>query len=107
MKGSLIRSIAAALWIGLNLSLRAADAPPGRPKIIAVLVDDMGFSDLGCYGSEIPTPNPDALAANGLHFTQFYNNEAFREALKRTDEFLVSLGYLSGKEDVAQFFAGK
>src|SRR5689334_7843598 len=33
----------------------------------------MGFSDLGCYGSEIPTPNLDALAASGLRFTQFYN----------------------------------
>src|SRR5882757_2241270 len=43
------------------------------PNIVVVLVDDMGFSDLGCYGSEIPTPNLDALAANGLRFTQFYN----------------------------------
>ncbi len=44
-----------------------------KPNIIVVLVDDMGFSDLGCYGSEIPTPNLDALAAGGLRFTQFYN----------------------------------
>lgn len=44
-----------------------------RPNIIVMLVDDMGFSDLGCYGSEIPTPNLDALAGNGLRFTQFYN----------------------------------
>src|SRR6187551_2279004 len=44
-----------------------------KPNIIVVLVDDMGFSDLGCYGSEIPTPNIDALAAGGLRFTQFYN----------------------------------
>jgi arylsulfatase len=44
-----------------------------RPNIVVILVDDMGFSDLGCYGSEIPTPNLDALAANGLRFTQFYN----------------------------------
>ena len=44
-----------------------------RPNIVVVLVDDMGFSDLGCYGSEIPTPNLDALAAGGLRFTQFYN----------------------------------
>ena len=49
----------------------AAEAP--RPNIIVILVDDMGFSDLGCYGSEIPTPNLDSLAANGLRFTQFYN----------------------------------
>lgn len=44
-----------------------------KPNIIIILVDDMGFSDLGCYGSEIPTPNLDALAAHGLRFTQFYN----------------------------------
>ncbi|MBD3377868.1 sulfatase-like hydrolase/transferase [candidate division KSB1 bacterium] len=46
---------------------------PERPNIIFVLVDDMGWSDLGCYGSEIQTPNIDRLAANGLRFTQCYN----------------------------------
>ncbi len=49
----------------------AADA--SKPNMIVMLVDDMGFSDLGCYGSEIPTPNLDNLAKNGLKFTQFYN----------------------------------
>lgn len=44
-----------------------------RPNIVVILVDDMGFSDIGCYGSEIPTPNLDKLAADGLRFTQFYN----------------------------------
>lgn len=44
-----------------------------RPNVVVILVDDMGFSDIGCYGSEIPTPNLDALAAGGLKFTQFYN----------------------------------
>lgn len=44
-----------------------------KPNIVVILVDDMGFSDLGCYGSEIPTPNLDALANGGLRFTQFYN----------------------------------
>ena len=44
-----------------------------RPNIIVILADDLGFSDLGCYGSEIPTPNLDKLAAGGLRFTQFYN----------------------------------
>ena len=44
-----------------------------KPNIVVILVDDMGYSDLGCYGSEIPTPNLDSLAANGLRFTQFYN----------------------------------
>lgn len=44
-----------------------------RPNIIVILVDDMGFSDIGCYGSEIETPHIDALASGGLRFTQFYN----------------------------------
>jgi arylsulfatase A-like enzyme len=52
---------------------RSADKAPRRPNILAILVDDMGFSDLGCYGSEIPTPTMDRLAAGGVRFTQFYN----------------------------------
>ena len=50
-----------------------AGATPPRPNIVVILVDDMGFSDLGCYGSEIPTPRIDSLAAGGLRFSQFYN----------------------------------
>lgn len=50
-----------------------AAAPAEKPNIVVILVDDMGFSDLGCYGSEISTPNLDALASDGLRFTQFYN----------------------------------
>lgn len=46
---------------------------PGTPNIVLILSDDMGFSDLGCYGSEIRTPNLDRLAAGGLRFTHFYN----------------------------------
>jgi len=44
-----------------------------RPNIVLIMSDDMGYSDIGCYGSEISTPNLDTLAANGLRFTQFYN----------------------------------
>jgi arylsulfatase len=44
-----------------------------RPNIVVVLVDDLGWSDIGCYGSEIPTPHLDRLAARGVRFTQFYN----------------------------------
>jgi len=51
----------------------AAPADTARPNIVVILVDDMGFSDLGCYGGEIPTPRIDALAAGGLRFSQFYN----------------------------------
>ena len=51
----------------------AVAAAPAKANILVILVDDMGFSDIGCYGSEIPTPNLDRLASNGLRFTQFYN----------------------------------
>lgn len=50
-----------------------ATAATPRPNIIIILCDDMGWSDLGCMGGEIQTPNLDRLAANGLRFTQFYN----------------------------------
>lgn len=57
------------VWFAGCACLDAAE----RPNIIIVLVDDMGFSDVGCYGGEIDTPNIDALAAHGLRFTQFHN----------------------------------
>jgi len=60
---------AALLWIAAPIT--AAD--PVRPNVLIFLADDMGFSDAGCYGGEIATPNLDALARNGLRFTQFYN----------------------------------
>ena len=44
------------------------------PNVLIVLADDLGYSDLGCYGGEIPTPNIDRLAANGVRFSQFYNS---------------------------------
>ncbi len=58
----------------LSLTLPMCSKSPGeRPNIILILADDMGFSDLNCYGSEINTPNLNRLAENGIRFTQFYN----------------------------------
>lgn len=66
-------AISAILFL-LILSFGAiAAAAPERPDIVIIMADDMGFSDIGCYGGEIRTPNLDRLAANGLRFTQFYN----------------------------------
>ena len=47
--------------------------PPTKPNVVIILADDLGYSDLGCYGSEIDTPNLDRLAQHGLQYTQFYN----------------------------------
>ena len=51
----------------------AAQQASGRPNVVIILVDDMGWSDIGSYGGEIATPHLDALAANGVRFTQFYS----------------------------------
>ncbi len=56
----------------LSPSGLAAEKPP-RPNIVLIMADDMGFSDIGCYGGEVRTPNLDRLAAGGVRFTQFYN----------------------------------
>lgn len=62
--------IAAAMLLSLTAAPGNAEE---RPNILIVLTDDMGFSDLGCFGGEIETPHLDTLAAGGLRFTEFYN----------------------------------
>ncbi|MDA7540433.1 sulfatase-like hydrolase/transferase, partial [bacterium] len=57
----------------ISLLLTFWAAAQKKPNIVIIMADDLGFSDLGCYGSEINTPNLDALAKEGLRFTQFYN----------------------------------
>jgi membrane-anchored protein YejM (alkaline phosphatase superfamily) len=66
--------VAAISFFYPNL-LRAAPTN-ARPNILIIVADDMGFSDAGCYGGAIQTPNLDRLAASGLRFTQFYNTAA-------------------------------
>jgi len=66
---TVITSLAALLSGGAP----SAGDQPARPNIVIILADDLGFSDLGCYGGEIRTPNLDRLASGGLRFTQFYN----------------------------------
>ncbi len=65
------------LKLTIQLTVLAATAQyvfaKDRPNIVLIMADDMGYSDIGCYGGEINTPNIDALANDGLRFTQFYN----------------------------------
>ena len=60
-------------WCLVSLWLVACGPSDDRPNIVLIMADDMGFSDIGCYGGEIHTPNIDRLAAEGLRFTSFYN----------------------------------
>ncbi len=63
----------AAASLALPGHLKAAERSVSAPNIILIMADDLGYSDIGCYGGEIRTPNIDALAAGGMRFTQFYN----------------------------------
>ncbi len=83
-----------------------------RPNIVIVLIDDVGFSDIGCYGSEIPTPNLDALAAGGLRFTQFYNcarcSPTRASLITGLYPHQAGMGWLDNKvEPTSQGFHGK
>src|SRR5438874_11272906 len=62
-------AVASAVW-GSQSKLRAD--VPSRPNIVFINSDDLGYGDLGCYGSKIPTPNIDQMAAEGVRFTQYY-----------------------------------
>ena len=68
---SMIRSILALALLAVCVGLAAA---ADKPNIIVILLDDLGYSDLSCYGGEIDTPNIDALAENGVRFESFYNS---------------------------------
>lgn len=70
LSGALIASI--TFWTS-GILLCASPCHAERPNFLIIVADDMGFSDAGCYGGEVDTPHLDALAANGLRFTQFYN----------------------------------
>jgi arylsulfatase A-like enzyme len=67
-------SIHLVLALALGLQTGIASDSASKPNILLILADDLGWSDLGCYGGEIKTPNLDALAKDGLRFSQAYNS---------------------------------
>ncbi|MCX6839513.1 MAG: arylsulfatase [Verrucomicrobia bacterium] len=68
-----MKLFAAALGLLSSFVIAHSSLAAERPNVVFILADDLGYSDLGCYGGEIETPNLDSLAKNGLRFTQFYN----------------------------------
>lgn len=90
----------------------AHEARAGRPNILLVFTDDQGFHDVGCYGSEIPTPHIDRLAAEGVKFESWYSASSIctpsrfglltgRNPSRSTDRLLSALMFL-GEEDAAR-----
>ena len=71
-RGGAVRLVGLVLVSLLTASLMAQSQP--RPNLVLIMCDDMGFSDIGCYGGEVETPNLNRLAREGMRFTQFYNN---------------------------------
>jgi len=59
---------------GMETGIAQGEGGATRPNVVLILADDLGYSDIGCYGSEIETPNLDGLANGGLRFSTFYNN---------------------------------
>ena len=74
-RSSLICGCAAlGLWYAAVLPTCAA--PPAKPNVLIIPTHDLGFSDIGCYGSEIATPNLNRRAKHGLRFSQIYSRSA-------------------------------
>ena len=72
MSGNMLNRLLLLLLV-VGFGFTRSSVADDRPNIIVILSDDMGYSDIGCYGGEIETPTLDGLAENGLRFTQFYN----------------------------------
>lgn len=68
-----LRAVPLTMFVFMASVFPSLVSAQDRPNIILMMADDMGFSDLGCYGGEIETPNLDQLADSGIRFTQFYN----------------------------------
>lgn len=86
----------------LETQSSGTQAPDARPNVVVMMVDDLGFSDLGCYGSEIETPNLDRLAGGGIRFSQFYNTakcHSSRVSLL-TGQYCIAAGDTSLKHGV-------
>jgi len=92
-------AIQLSVALGFVLSIcgpGAADQPTTRPNFLLVMVDDMGWTDVGCFGSEIDTPNIDALAERGVRFSSFHTSVSCSPTrsmlMTGTDNHIAGLG---------------
>jgi len=99
-------------WIVGAAALVPLPAVATPPNVVVILVDDVGFSDIGCYGAEIPTPALDRLAANGVRFTQACNcarcSPTRAALLTGLHPHQAGMGWLDGKiEPASRGFHGR
>ena len=95
-----------AIALVVALQFASASVAAQRPNIVLIVADDLGFSDLGCYGSEIATPNLDRLAAGGIRCTQFYNAARCCPTLRASFDRVVSARGRRGTHAAAVASAG-
>lgn len=98
-----LRLFIGILFIAPTFSVGAAETTTSeRPNLVLIMVDDMGFSDIGCYGGEIETPNLDDLATGGIRFSHFYNNSRCcptrATLLTGLASHLTGIGHMTGAQ---------
>ncbi len=107
-------------WLACVCLAALAAPAPGKspPNIVMIFTDDQGWNDVGCYGSEIPTPNIDALAANGIRMTNFYAASSIctpsryglltgRNPMRSRDQLLGALMFLEAHDKERGIRAGE
>lgn len=94
---TLIAGVVAMACLRVAQAEQAPSAAESLPDIVILIADDMGYSDLGCYGGEIATPNLDGLARRGIRFTQYYTENMCAPTRVRQLEALWLAWNASGK----------
>lgn len=104
-----------AVFLSLSAVSYGGAIPPSkgvdRPNIVLIMCDDMGFSDLGCYGGEVKTPNIDQLAKNGVRFTQFKNDSrccpSRASLLTGREQHSVGMGWMTAADEHRPGYRGQ
>ena len=112
---SVLRTLSYFVWLmTIPTALTCSREAPLRPNIVLIMADDIGISDIGCYGSEIRTPNIDRLAREGLRFTTFYNmakcdptRSSMLTGLYKGGNGAVHIAQLTGRAGYFNIMSGK